>query len=152
MRIESDIAKAQDQLSLLENDLREIQERIDDRHEEKNADVTVESGRLPNESRREYLIRTGKITPFSKMGTGPREGPLASLHDTLIDAEDERDEAEALQDASRRAAVSHRNLRLPGIDLVDASDIASDGASDADKLLKRKRNKHDHRQRPDYRA
>ncbi|PCH07198.1 SNF2-related [Penicillium occitanis (nom. inval.)] len=138
VRIESDIAKAQDQLSSLENDLKEIKERINNRHEEKDVDANVESGRLPNESRREYLIRTGKITPFSKIGTGPKEGPLASLHDALIDAEDERDEAEALQDASRRAAVSHRNLRLPGIDISDVSEITSDAISEADKPRKRK--------------
>ncbi|EEA24894.1 DNA repair protein rhp26 [Talaromyces marneffei ATCC 18224] len=139
VRIESDIAKAQDQLSSLENDLKEIQERIDDRHEEKNDIATVEPGRLLNESRRDYLIRTGKITPFSKMGTGPKEGPLASLHDALIDAEDERDEAEALEDASRRAAVSHRNLRLPGIDISDVSEITSDDISDSSKSRKRRR-------------
>jgi DNA excision repair protein ERCC-6 len=146
VRIESDIAKAQDQLSSLENDLKEIQERIDNRHGEKDVDANVESGRLPNESRREYLIRTGKITPFTKMGTGPKEGPLASLHDALIDAEDERDEAEALQDASRRAAVSHRNLRLPGIDISDVSEITSDNISDSDKSRKRKRITQDRRQ------
>jgi DNA excision repair protein ERCC-6 len=139
VRIESEIAKAQNHLSSLGNDLKEIQERIDERHDVQEDEPKVDSGRLPNESRREYLIRTGKITPFSKMGTGPKEGPLASLHDALIDAEDERDEAEALQNASRRAAVSHRELRIPGIDISDVSEVNSDEVFQSGRSRKRRK-------------
>ncbi|RLL93176.1 hypothetical protein CFD26_101902 [Aspergillus turcosus] len=48
-------------------------------------------------------------------------GPLASLHDALIDAEDERDENEALEQLKDRSAVSHRNLVRPGFDFDDES-------------------------------
>jgi DNA excision repair protein ERCC-6 len=139
VRIESDIAKAQARLSSLETDLSEIQQRIDERHQRQNAGQPTESGRLPNESRRDYLIRTGKITPFSKMGSGPRDGPLASLHDALIDAEDERDEAEALNEAQQRATVSHRNLRLPGLDFGDTTEQSSEDTLDSDRPSKRRR-------------
>jgi DNA excision repair protein ERCC-6 len=118
--------------------LKEIQERIDGRHVDKDAVPETETGRLPNESRRDYLIRTGKITPFSKMGSGPRQGTLESLQDALIDAEDERDEAEALRDASKRAAVSHRDLRLPGFGLGDERESSED-FPESDRSQKRRK-------------
>ncbi|KAL1982784.1 hypothetical protein VTN96DRAFT_900 [Rasamsonia emersonii] len=130
VRIQSEITKAQSRISALEVDLKEIQQRIDERHQKQNAVQATESGRLPNESRRDYLIRTGKITPFSKISAGPKEGPLASLHDALIDAEDERDEAEALEQAKHRGAVSHRELRLPGLDFSDAGEEISEEEED----------------------
>ncbi|KAH8703452.1 putative DNA repair protein Rhp26/Rad26 [Talaromyces proteolyticus] len=139
VRIESEITKAQEKLSTLESDLKEIQERIDNRHQTQDVAPATDTGRLPNESRRDYLIRTGKITPFSQMGSGPREGALATLHDALIDAEDERDEAEALQDASKRVTVSHRNLRLPGLGLSDVGEPSSEDFADSDRARKRRK-------------
>lgn len=122
VRIQSEITKAQERLSGLEEDIKDIQQRIDSRHQQQDATAVTESGRLPGESRRDYLIRTGKITPFSKMGSGPREGPLASLRDALMDAEDERDEAEALEEARKRGSVSHRDLRRPGLEFDEISE------------------------------
>lgn len=117
VRLENELNNLESRNASLENDLKEIQKRIDDRHEGLEAGTQATgTGRMPNESRRDYLIRTGKITPFSRMGTGPNEGPLASLHDALIDAEDERDEDEALEQLKDRSAVSHRNLVRPGFD------------------------------------
>lgn len=138
VRTESEITKAQDRLATLESDLKEIQERIDGRHVDQNVAPETESGRLPNESRRDYLIRTGKITPFSKMSTGPRQGTLESLQDALIDAEDERDEAEALRDASKRAAMSHRDLRLPGLGVGDDQESSED-FPESDRSRKRRK-------------
>src|SRR5699024_1890701 len=97
-RIQNDIQKLESQDASLAKDLEEIQQRIDARREgQETASQVTGTGRMPNESRRDYLIRTGKITPFAKMSGGPEEGPLASLRDALVDAEDERDESEALE-------------------------------------------------------
>ncbi|KAL4787070.1 SNF2 family N-terminal domain-containing protein [Aspergillus varians] len=123
VRLENDLNKLEERNSALANDLKEIQQRIDDRRQEQETNMEASgTGRMPNESRRDYLIRIGKITPFSRMGTGPNTGPLASLQDALIDAEDERDELEALEQVKARATVSHRNLVRPGFGFDEASE------------------------------
>ncbi|KAJ9263893.1 hypothetical protein DTO212C5_7425 [Paecilomyces variotii] len=139
VRIRSEIEKTESRIDALEADLKDIQQRIDERHQgQEYAAQATGSGRLPNESRRDYLIRTGKITPFSKMGSGTNEGPLASLHDALIDAEDERDEVEALEEAKNRAAVSHRDLRLPGLGF-DETETSFEEVSPFDRSQKRRK-------------
>ncbi|KAE8355080.1 SNF2 family N-terminal domain-containing protein [Aspergillus coremiiformis] len=128
VRLQNEIVKLESRNAALANDLKEIQQRIDERHERQEAaDQVMGTGRMPNESRRDYLIRTGKITPFSKMSAGPNEGPLASLHDALIDAEDERDESEALEQVKSRSAVSHRNLIRPGFGFDETSEVSTEG-------------------------
>lgn len=127
VRLQNDIDKLESQNSTLSNDLEEIQQRINQRYEghESASQQMAGTGRMPNESRRDYLIRTGKITPFAKMSTGPDEGPLASLRDALVDAEDERDEKEALEEVkSRMGGVSHRNLIRPGFGFDDAGVVS----------------------------
>lgn len=96
------------------------------------------TGRMPNESRRDYLIRTGKITPFSQMGTGPNEGNVANLHDALIDAEDERDETEALEESKYTSTVSHRDLVRPGFGFDETSDVGAE-REPADRPKKRRK-------------
>ncbi|KAL4983264.1 SNF2 family N-terminal domain-containing protein [Aspergillus falconensis] len=131
VRLQNDIAKLEERNAVLANDLKEIQQRIDERRQEQETNMEASgTGRMPNESRRDYLIRTGKITPFSRMGTGSSTGPLASLQDALIDAEDERDELEALEQVKARSAVSHRNLVRPsfGFDEISESTIAEEPA------------------------
>ncbi|KAL4804008.1 SNF2 family N-terminal domain-containing protein [Aspergillus unguis] len=123
VRLQNDLGKLEERNSALANDLKEIQERISGRRQEQETNLEASgTGRMPNESRRDYLIRTGKITPFSRMGTGPSTGPLASLQDALIDAEDERDELEALEQVKARSAVSHRNLVRPGFGFDETSE------------------------------
>ncbi|KKK12890.1 hypothetical protein ARAM_005463 [Aspergillus rambellii] len=123
VRLQNDLEKLEARNNALANDLTEIQQRIDERREEQETiSEAAGTGRMPNESRRDYLIRTGKITPFSKMGTGPNEGPLASLHDALIDAEDEREEVEALKQVKAQTTVSHRNLLRPGFGFDEIRD------------------------------
>jgi DNA excision repair protein ERCC-6 len=139
VRIQAEITKAQSRISELEVDLKEIQQRIDGRHENQDAVQATDRGRMPNESRRDYLIRTGKITPFSKMSAGPKEGPLASLHDALIDAEDERDEGEALEEAKHKAPISHRDLRVPGLDFSDTAGQSSEEVLTPERPEKRRR-------------
>ncbi|KAL4954304.1 SNF2 family N-terminal domain-containing protein [Aspergillus filifer] len=126
VRLQNDIAKLEERNTALATDLKEIQQRIDDRRQEQETNMeTSGTGRMPNESRRDYLIRTGKITPFSRMGAGSNSGPLASLQDALIDAEDERDELEALEQVKARSAVSHRNLVRPGFGFDEPSESSA---------------------------
>ncbi|KAB8278318.1 SNF2 family N-terminal domain-containing protein [Aspergillus minisclerotigenes] len=128
VRLHNEIQNLETRNAALANDLKEIQQRINERHEgQESGGPAMGTGRMPNESRRDYLIRTGKITPFSKMSTGPNEGPLASLHDALIDAEDERDEREALEQVRNRSAVSHRNLVRPSFGFDEASEASMEG-------------------------
>ncbi|KAK1142268.1 DNA repair protein rhp26 [Aspergillus melleus] len=123
VRIQNDMQKLESRNATLASDLKEIRQRMDERQQGREPDVQENgTGRLPHESRRDYLIRTGKITPFSTMGSGPTEGPLYSLQDTLIDAEDERDEKDALEQVKQRSAVSHRNLVRPGFGFDEASE------------------------------
>ncbi|KAL2838388.1 SNF2 family N-terminal domain-containing protein [Aspergillus pseudoustus] len=123
VRLQNDLNKLEARNAALANDLKDIQQRIDERRQEQETNQEASgTGRMPNESRRDYLIRTGKITPFSRMGTGPITGPSASLQDALIDAEDERDEVEALEHVKARSAVSHRNLVRPGFGFDETSE------------------------------
>lgn len=146
VRLQNDIDKLEGRNAALANDIKEIQQRIDGRREEQetNAEATG-AGRLPNESRRDYLIRTGKITPFSRMGAGPNTGPLASLQDALIDAEDERDELEALEQVKARSAVSHRNLVRPGFGFDEASESSVAEEPDSERPGKRRKLEKDSR-------
>lgn len=125
VRLQNDMQKLETKNTFVANDLQEIQQRIDDRNEGQDggAAQVAGTGRMPNESRRDYLVRTGKITPFAKMSTGPNEGPLASLRDALVDAEDERDEKEALEQVKSGMGVSHRNLTRPGFGFDEGAEI-----------------------------
>lgn len=137
VRLQNEIGNLESRNTSLAKDLEEIQQRIDNRHQDQGDGPAAGTGRLPNESRRDYLIRTGKITPFSRMGTGPNEGPLASLQDALIDAEDERDEKEALEQVRQRTAVSHRNLVRPGFGFDEADDVEAERPGERPKKRRR---------------
>ncbi|KAK5070048.1 DNA repair protein rhp26 [Lithohypha guttulata] len=112
------------QIQDLENDLTEIAARMNQRRNE--ADTTtgqqVASGKLPNESQRDFLIRTGKITPFSRFGLSGHGESSETLTGALFDAEEETEALTAAPE-SREVAMSHRNLRRPGFqdDYTDAS-------------------------------
>lgn len=119
-------------------DLEQIQQRIEERHQEDDAQGSG-TGRLPNESRRDYLIRTGKITPFSRVGAGrTTEGSLETLRDALIDAEDERDEEAAVR-AAESKPVSHRHLMIPGFNFDETSEASSTDATSSGHRQKRRR-------------
>ncbi|KAJ5924153.1 DNA repair protein rhp26 [Penicillium verhagenii] len=102
----------------LNKDVREIQKRIDGQREvQQSASSSHGSGRQVNETRRDYLLRTGQITPFDLINTGGSEGPAAALHDALAGAEDEQRVKEEREQAQHDA--SHRNLVRPGHDFDD---------------------------------
>ncbi|OAL72109.1 DNA repair protein Rhp26/Rad26 [Trichophyton violaceum] len=123
VKYEADIKNAESRLTQLETDLKEIQQRIEERGGEEDAagisagrEEGSAAGRLPNESRRDYLIRTGKITPFSRMGGGAGDDAGTTLQSALFEAEDERDEELALEAAGEQPVASHRHLMKPGFD------------------------------------
>lgn len=115
--LQKEIAKLSAEVESKTSDIADFQSRIDKRHEEDPLEVSnrsAKSARLPGESHRDYLIRTGKITPFAKVG-GPRpEGIHGQLADTILDAE----EAAAAEqyDTATDEPISHQQLRMPGFD------------------------------------
>ena len=114
-QVSAEIEELNSRIALLDNQISDIQQRIDKRQ----AGASIEdhgSRMLSNESRHDYLVRTGKITPFSKDGLGRSHG-ASDLEAALAD-EEEYDEA---QDANgsdgggdEQVKLSHQNLRLPG--------------------------------------
>ncbi|KAF8466460.1 SNF2 family N-terminal domain-containing protein [Kalaharituber pfeilii] len=84
----------------LDRDIESINDRIRDRNQseaENEALNPVSSGRRPNESQREFLIRTGKITPFAK-----------------VPANEEEDVEVPRRQSTMDELMSHQNLRVPG--------------------------------------
>ncbi|KAJ6024866.1 DNA repair protein rhp26 [Penicillium herquei] len=100
-------------------DVGEIQERIDGQREAQQTVPTTSGGRLPNETRRDYLLRTGQITPFETVESDAAAGPSATLHDVLADAVDKQT-AEEEQEKARKDA-SHRNLTRPDLAFADVT-------------------------------
>ncbi|KAL1900641.1 DNA repair protein rhp26 [Sporothrix stenoceras] len=122
-RFETEIAKLTAEIETANSDLADFRKRINQRHvaAENNDgtttlsadDTTAGNHRLPNETQREFLIRTGKITPFAKFGGARPEGVEGNLADVILDAEEEA-VAEELAGSERNEPHSHQNLRLPG--------------------------------------
>ncbi|KAI1384871.1 SNF2 family N-terminal domain-containing protein [Hypoxylon trugodes] len=109
------IARIESDIELANKEIADFRARIEERQEEGHDFEQIKSGnkKLPNETHREFLIRTGKITPFANIG-GPRpQGVEGRLADVLIDAEDEAAAAE-LEEQAGYAPQSHQNLRAPG--------------------------------------
>ncbi|KKY15630.1 putative dna repair protein rhp26 [Phaeomoniella chlamydospora] len=140
-KLKADIDRFEGQVKELENDLAQIQARIDERSvEEEHADGNnaTHSGRLPHESQRDYLIRTGKITPFSKFGLNTITRSASNLQDALLDAEAEPEDDEEMYEDAGGAQKSHRHLTKPGfVDNGASSD--SDYVEEEDVRRHRKR-------------
>ncbi|KAM0703367.1 hypothetical protein Q7P35_009306 [Cladosporium inversicolor] len=123
-KIRAEVEYCKAQIEATDNDLEQIRKRMAERQHareeigEGTAEEESSSKRLPGESHREFLIRTGKITPFSKVG-GSLLRTSSSLGDVLMDAEEE--DADAEIDGTPDAAeivepMSHRNLLAPGFE------------------------------------
>ena len=127
-RVEDEIKRLDADITVFKNDIADIQTRIDERHqydgvENEGQDAAAGNKRLPNETQREFLIRTGKITPFSRMAERGAEGHDGDLTSALMDAEEEaEDEPRMVDDAEPR---SHQNLRLPGFASASESGIST---------------------------
>jgi DNA excision repair protein ERCC-6 len=113
-KLRGEIAMHRTKIDEMDAEMDAIQQRINDRHKMPGG-ATVEdgsSGPLPNETQREFLIRTGKITPFSKFAQGlPDSGTLG---ETMLDAE-----VEDLVEEAAKGPVSHRNLMKPGFQDIE---------------------------------
>ncbi|KAB5557878.1 SNF2 family N-terminal domain-containing protein [Coniochaeta sp. 2T2.1] len=116
-RIQQEIDRIKSEIELSEKDIADFNARINQRHEDgQDDDLAAGTGgkKLPNETQREYLIRTGKITPFARVG-GPRpEGLEGDLADAIITAEEEAVAEQLEEEQDGYEPRSHQNLRLPG--------------------------------------
>ncbi|TAQ86775.1 hypothetical protein B7494_g4896 [Chlorociboria aeruginascens] len=126
-RCTNEILRINADIEALKNDIKDIQNRVDERHQyvgiEGNSQANS-TGRMPNESQRDFLIRTGKITPFSRMPKRGPEGLNGDLTEALMDAEEEvEDEQPGIVEAAEPR--SHQNLRLPGFAETAESGIST---------------------------
>lgn len=116
-RCVAEIERINEEIEGLNRDITDIQKRVDERHqydgaENNEQDAIAGNKRLPNESQREFLIRTGKITPFSQLPSRSTDEHHGDLTEALMDAEEEAVVIEPqVPEAEPR---SHQNLRLPG--------------------------------------
>jgi len=147
-RTQGEISQAEAKVGELDSDLDQIHERMEQRHAngpEDGESLLEELGnrRLPNESQRDFLIRTGKITPFSKMPGRSLVRSESTLQGVLLDAEEGKEEVEMIESADKAAAgqeeLSHRNLLQPGFADDDRSETASATSDTATRPRKRRR-------------
>ena len=141
-KLHNDIDRFRGQLEELEDDLVQIQGRIDERVQATDAPSTLEAqstGKLASETQREFLIRTGKITPFSKYGLGSLTRTASNLQDALLDAEEEPEEETFEEPESGRRVESHRHLKLPGFGHYDADEKNSAPDFRVDRSRKRRK-------------
>ncbi|KAL2195470.1 SNF2 family N-terminal domain-containing protein [Corynascus similis CBS 632.67] len=141
LRIQREIARIEAEIEICDKDISDFKARIEQRNRQDATESQAQTtgGKLPGETHREYLIRTGKITPFASFG-GPRpEGVQGELADAVIDAEDEA-VAEELEQQAGEAPRSHQNLRLPGF-AEDIEDISSSAVESEFSLRPRKKRK-----------
>jgi len=139
-RYRAEIAHYEALIAPLDKDLEQIQKRMSERQRDKStADTSTlldnaGTRRQPGESQREFLIRTGKITPFSRKGRQLLK-TSSSLGDVLLDAEEEEEEEDddgngELEEEDTEQLIegepkSHRNLIAPGFEQDDTSAPAS---------------------------
>jgi DNA excision repair protein ERCC-6 len=133
-KLRGEIAMYRTKIEDLDAEMDTIQQRINDRHKAPGGGDEAEdgvSGPLPNETQRDYLIRTGKITPFSKLAQAqPGSGTLG---EAMLDAE-----VEDMAEEAAKGPVSHRNLMKPGFQDVESS---SEAPSPQSKSRPKKRRK-----------
>ncbi|KAF1983741.1 hypothetical protein K402DRAFT_396487 [Aulographum hederae CBS 113979] len=116
------------QVKAVSEELGKIEARMEQRHKaSEDAKLDHGTGKLPGESQRDFLIRTGKITPFTKMKPPPTVSE--NLEEVMRDAEQagegmDEDELTALEAAANAGPVSHRNLLKPGFAEAESSSSA----------------------------
>lgn len=112
-KIKEEIARIDAELELTKDDITQFENRIEKRHDESQvADQSATGNRkLPGETQRDFLIRTGKITPFDISARA--QGVEGKLADALADAEEEA-AADELEEQAGYEPRSHQNLRAPG--------------------------------------
>ncbi|KAF1836949.1 hypothetical protein BDW02DRAFT_544980 [Decorospora gaudefroyi] len=119
-KLRGEIAAYRQKIDDLDQEMDGVQKRINERHKAPGEGEAAEDGAngpLPNETQREWLIRTGKITPFSKLAQNqPGSGTLGEV---MLDAE-----ADDMVVDAGKGPVSHRNLMKPGFQEVESSSDA----------------------------
>jgi DNA excision repair protein ERCC-6 len=133
-KLRGEIAAYQLKIEDLDKEMDAIQQRINERHDAPGEEEPTQdgvNGPLPNESRRDFLIRTGKITPFSRLAQN--QAGSGTLGETMLDAE-----MEGMVEDTAAGPTSHRNLMKPGFEDADAS---SEAASPQSATRSRKRRK-----------
>jgi DNA excision repair protein ERCC-6 len=141
LRIQREIARIEAEIEICNKDIADFNARIEQRNQQDAAEekAPAAGGKLPGETQREYLIRTGKITPFASFG-GPRpDGVQGKLANAIIDAEDEAI-AEELEEEAVEGPRSHQNLRLPGF-AEDNEELSSSAVESEFSLRPRKKRK-----------
>ncbi|OLL21643.1 DNA repair protein rhp26 [Neolecta irregularis DAH-3] len=101
--IREQIREQESLVSQLERDILEINSRLEERREEITEKSTSATDRISNETEREYLIRTGKITPFANINGLER----ASHHEN----------GDGREPGDEEQVMSHRDLREPGFEI-----------------------------------
>jgi DNA excision repair protein ERCC-6 len=144
-KIRAEVQHYKLQIESADNDLEQIRKRWLERRTAQeaaqNGETPLEENaaqRLPGETQREFLIRTGKITPFSKLGA-QLQRTSSNLGDVLIDAEQEEDDSDdtgtpvSEETASQSAEpMSHRNLLAPGFEAERLDDSVVNTGADAE--------------------
>ena len=135
----------QDKIAELNQETAEIQRRMVDRHQEDARDGQGErhqpsNRRMANESERDFLIRTGKITPFAKV-SGRSERLGTNLRDAMLDAEESEGDADedTAQQSRADEPLSHQHLRRPGFQGEATSAETSDAGPPEGSRPKRRR-------------
>lgn len=114
-KAQKEIERLDEEYQQVSGDISDFKSRIEKRHQEVPLPTLHQgtSKKLSGESNREYLIRTGKITPFAKLGGTRPVGIEGQLADAILDAEEEAT-VEKLRTDNIEGPVSHQLLRGPG--------------------------------------
>ena len=153
-RLDAEISHLDASIRALASDVEQIQARIDERHAEEvyedvHPDEEMGNRRMPGESQRDFLIRTGKITPFSKMPGRTLNRNDSTLQEVLLDAEEEEAGTVSINDEPKTTEkLSHRNLLQPGFEHeIDESNFEAPEESDRPK---KRRRLHTRKSLPEY--
>ena len=146
-RAVTELSNYQAQIDNLNRDISDIQERINERVDTLLAGAGLQqpSGtqRQSGETEREFLIRTGKITPFSRFSAQQRARPELTLEDALLNAEAEPDAVDAPQalvvTPTTKDVRSHRVLLRPGFHAKTRTPESSSSRADEKPVIKKRR-------------
>ena len=146
IRARAEISNYEAQIDSLDRDIDQIKQRIEDREQnlEQNGLSSVEQSgnrRLPNENHRDFLIRTGKITPFSKLPGQSLQRSNSTLEEALLDAEvgEPEEASSAEQTTPQEEFRSHRNLIQPGFSEDEGRGLKSGHSESTETPRKRRR-------------
>lgn len=133
----------QEKHSKLDDDIAGIVQRIHSRCDgidDIAKKVSDQSGnqKMPHESQRDFLIRTGKITPFSKVASGLQRS--GTLQEAMLDAEEEAEgnEVDGVM-YSADQPKSHQYLSEPGFAGSEESADTNTAEAESERQSKRRK-------------